>query len=220
MSGTSNTPRDDEFRDPTAPSEPRSTEPFPGDLTAPIDTSHTQEVPQQEDPLAPPPAAPQNPYAQPPTGAQPPQSPYATRPPEGGYPPPPGYGQPQQNPYAQAAPPPPAYGQQAYGQQAYGQPGYGANPYPTRSGSMSGNTIALLIVSGLTTLSCGFGVVALVFAIIAATKNDQPEDQAKFTRWGWWALGITVALGILAIVVVAVSLGWAWTTSGDSSGGY
>jgi uncharacterized BrkB/YihY/UPF0761 family membrane protein len=83
---------------------------------------------------------------------------------------------------------------------------------------MSGNTIALLVVSGLLTLGgCGIGIVALVFGILAATKNGQPQEQAKLTRWGWWALGITVLVVVLAVVALFVVLGV--STSGYSSGG-
>jgi uncharacterized BrkB/YihY/UPF0761 family membrane protein len=84
---------------------------------------------------------------------------------------------------------------------------------------MSGNTIALLVVSGLLTLGgCGVGIVALVFGILAATKNNEPQEQAKFTRWGWWALGITVLLAILAIVAVVVIAAVGSSTS--TGGGY
>ena len=172
-----------------------------------------------QNPYASPPAsgapAPQNPYAMPPSGGQ---DPYAASAP-GGYgstPPagPSGYGIPA-SPYGATQP---GYGQQpaGYGNapQGYGPPppGYGS-PYARPANSMSGNTIALLVVSGLATLSCGFGIIALVFAILAATKNDQPEEQAKFTRWGWWALGITVVLGIIAIVLIALAVGIAGTSS-------
>jgi hypothetical protein len=84
---------------------------------------------------------------------------------------------------------------------------------------MSGNTIALLVVSGLLTVGgCGVGIVALVFAIIAATKNDQPAEQAKFTRWGWWALAITFILALVAAVLLFVVFAAASTTGFDSGG--
>ena len=34
----------------------------------------------------------------------------------------------------------------------------------------------------------------LVFAIIAATKKDQPADSAKYTRWGWIAFVVGLVL--------------------------
>jgi hypothetical protein len=80
---------------------------------------------------------------------------------------------------------------------------------------MSGSTIALLVVSGLLTIgACGTGIPALVFAILAATKKDEPAEAAKWTRWGWIALGITVVVVVIAIVgfvALAVSTG---TSSG------
>jgi hypothetical protein len=73
--------------------------------------------------------------------------------------------------------------------------------------SLSGNTIALLVVSGLLTLGCGVGIVALIFGIIAATKKNEPVESAKFTRWGWIALVATFVLAVVAIVfLVAVGL--------------
>jgi hypothetical protein len=83
---------------------------------------------------------------------------------------------------------------------------------------MSGNTIALLVVSGLATISCGVGIIALVFAIIAATKNDEPAEQAKFTRWGWWALGITIIVAVVAVVLFIAAFAVGGATTYDSNG--
>jgi hypothetical protein len=191
-------------------------------------------------------ATPQNPYGEPPApagatppGAEPPSAPnpYASPYPtqgevQAGYGQPtyeqPGAGQPT---YEQPSTGQPGYGQPGYGQPgygqppAYGQPGYGQPPaygYGAPGGyaapsQLSGNTIALLIVSGLLTLGCGFGIIALVFGIIAATKKDEPADSAKYTRWGWIALIATFVLavfgGILAVILVAV-----FSSSPDSIG--
>jgi hypothetical protein len=95
---------------------------------------------------------------------------------------------------------------------AYGAPGYGQPTYAAPQ-SMSGNTITLLVISGLTTIGCGFGIFALIFAIIAAAKKDQPAESAKYTKWGWIALGVTLALLIVAVVAV-VALA---STSGSSN---
>jgi uncharacterized membrane protein len=65
---------------------------------------------------------------------------------------------------------------------------------------MSGSTIALLIVGGLTTLSCGFGILGLIFGIIAAAKKDEPVESAKFTRWGWIAVVAGLVLSIIAVI--------------------
>jgi len=102
------------------------------------------------------------------------------------------------------------------GAPGYGAPAYGAPAYAAPR-SLSGNTIALLVVSGLTTLGCGFGIVALVLGIIAAAKKDDPTASAKFTRWGWIALAVGLVLAVVVIGIVialAVSTG---TTTYDSS---
>jgi hypothetical protein len=174
--------------------------------------------------------SPQSPYGQPPspygqTPGQPP-SPYAQTP--GQQPSP--YGQPSQqpspygqgqSPYAagqQPARPAPGtgqgypYGQQPpYGQQGYGQAqpyGYGQSPYaPARK--TNGSAIALLIVSGVSTLfGCILAIPAVILAILALVKqDDSPSDSARLSRWGWIAYGIAVALvvvgGIITIAVLA-----------------
>jgi hypothetical protein len=91
------------------------------------------------------------------------------------------------------------YGAPGYGGPVYGAPGYGQPTYAAPQ-SMTGNTITLLVISGLTTIGCGFGIVALVFAIVAAAKKDQPAESAKYTRWGWVALGVGLLLTILVVV--------------------
>lgn len=225
----SETPRNEEnpeLRDPTAPSEPGRSEVHPpgessgADETTAIDTSHTQAVPPP--PPAPPasplaaPGEPQgNPYASPQPGAvppgPPPQNPYGVPPAQAG----PLAAGPQPTGAQAGTPSPygaPGYGQPGYGAPGYGPPAYGAPGYappgyaPPRS--LSGNTIALLIVSGLTTLGCGFGIVALIFAILAATHKDEPPASAKFTRWGWIALvaGFVLAVAVLIIALIAFGL--------------
>jgi hypothetical protein len=84
--------------------------------------------------------------------------------------------------------------------------------------SLSGNTIALLVVSGLMTLGCLVGVVGLVFGIIAATKKDQPAESAKYTRWGWIAVGVTLALAVVGIVAFVALVATTGTSSSFDSG--
>ena len=81
---------------------------------------------------------------------------------------------------------------------------------------MSGSTIALLVVTDLTTIGCGFGIVGLVFAIIAAAKKDQPVESAKYTRWGWIALVAGLVLAILVIVAFVALAASSGTSSFDS----
>lgn len=215
----SDTPRSDEspeFRDPTAPSDPTA----PGDHTAPIDTSTTQAVP----PVPPAPTAPESDVAAAdapaapgpatagqgygPPGGSAPQSPYAT-------PPQNPYATPPQNPYA-SAPPPPA---SPYGQPPYGQTPYGAPPAAYAApAQMSGSTIALLIVGGLTTLSCGFGILGLIFGIIAAAKKDQPVESAKYTRWGWIAVIAGLVLSIIAVIAFVALIAVGSSSSNFNTG--
>jgi hypothetical protein len=229
----SETPRndDEQFRDPTAssfdaPPQDPGVQDAPGQDGPPteqVPTGSTQQLPSPPGGDVPPPPPP-NPYAASPApGATPPppENPYAA-------PPAPGAGGgPVENPWASQpypsqgevqtgqssgyGPPPPGYGQAG---------GYGAAPAPggyAAPRQMSGNTIALLVVAGLTTLGCGFGIVALVFAIIAATKSDQPAEQAKFTRWGWIAEAVGLAFVVIAVVLVIV---FGIVLSNTSSSGY
>ena len=167
---------------------------------------------------------------------------YGQTPSQGSYPPPPpppgygsatGYGsapgtQPGYGSQPGNAPSQPGYGTTPYGSAPGDQPGYGNAPgYGSAPGygtpahgspaSLSGSTIALLIVSGLLTIGgCGMGIPALVFAILAVTKKDQPAEASKWTRWGWIALGVTLVLAILAVVAVVVLAG----VSTNSGTGY
>ena len=199
----SETPRndDEQFRDPTAPSYDR-----------PAEDAGVGDQP---------PSAPGAPPSGPPPGSvePPPQNPYAAPPAPGAVPPPP-----PQNPYARTPYPTQGQVQAGHGAVPPGYPqggGYGAPPPGYGSGyaaprQMSGNTIALLVVSGLTTLGCGFGIVALVLAIIAATKSDQPSEQAKFTKWGWIAEIVGLAL-VVVVIVLFVVIGMAGVMSSNSS---
>ena len=206
------------------------------DHTSPIETDETRPVP----PVPPVPSgqsASDSPPAHHPFGApgsgQPDVSPAAQYPTQGqvhqasqpgppgygtpGHPVPPSYGTPGYG--TPGHPGPPGYGTPGYGTPGYGTPGYGAPGYagPAYAApqSLSGSTIALLVVSGLTTLGCGFGIVALIFAIIAAAKKDQPTEADKFTRWGWIALVVSFVLAVLVIIgfFVLIAVG---STSGST----
>ena len=120
------------------------------------------------------------------------------------------YGQPPYPPYG----PPPPYGQPPAYRQEYGAaPGYaqyGIPPYaPPPSGyppppAQNGGAIALTVVSGLATvLCCIFSVPALVLGIMALTKQStDPEQSRRLTGYGWIALGVSVALAVLAVVLL------------------
>jgi hypothetical protein len=229
-----------EYTDPTAPlwAQPGAGEPErPGEVTwstgdqeatQAVSSEGTQQFPSQP-PAEPGPAAPagqspygQSPYSQPP--AQP-QSPYAAgqqgvrAPGAPGAPGVPGYPYGQQPGYAQQQP---GYGQQqpAYGQQpSYGQQpayGYGQSPY-ARPKQTNSSAIVLLIVSGLSTLfGCLFAIPAVILAIMGLVKQDQsPAESAKFTRWGWIAYVVAVALVVvIGIIVIAIVVGTTSSTTG------
>lgn len=162
-------------------------------------------------------AQPPNPYGQTPGPYGQPPSPYAggqqgVRPPGApgapGAPGVPGSGY----PYGGQ----PAYGQQpSYGPpagQGYGQPSPYARPQQTNA-----SAIVLLIVSGLSTLSlCIFAIPALILSIMALSKQNQsPAESAKYTRWGWIAYAVAIALTVLLVII-----GFAIFASVDTNSGY
>lgn len=228
---------DPEYRDPTAPTwddgdRTGQAGPTPsgsegawssGDQTEAVPTDSTQQLPPQPPTASDQPGG-QSPYEQPPTPYGQAQNPYAAGAP-GGYPtsrpgPPPAPGAPGTAGAGFPPGPPPAYGRPGYGQpggpQPYGQvapyggqPGYAPSPYAQPRGTTNTSAIALLVVSGLSTLvGCFFAIPALVLGIMAVAKQNQsPEEASKFTRWGWIAYAIAVAFvvigGIIAIAIIA-----------------
>ncbi|MDP9218922.1 MAG: hypothetical protein M3P23_00075 [Actinomycetota bacterium] len=156
---------------------------------------------------SPQPAQPQPaPYGQPQYGQQPgyPQAQY----PQAQYPHTPS-GQPQ---YGQAQYGPPQYGQ--YPQPAgYGTPQYGGYPQPPAT---PGSTIALVIVSGVFTLGCLFGIASLILGIIALTKVRTELDECKrLTKIGWIVFGVLAGVALVAAIVIIGIL-----ASLDTSHGY
>jgi hypothetical protein len=122
----------------------------------------------------------------------------------------PGYPQPQYpQPYGQ-----PQYGQPQYGQPQYGQPQYGQYPQPAGYGTPQyggypqppatpGSTIALVIVSGLFTLGCLFGIASLILGIIALTKVRTELDECKrLTKIGWIVFGVLAGVALVAAIVI------------------
>ena len=237
----SDTPRHDDhegqpYRDPTAPGDESfsaSSSPVGEDRGSADGAEHTEQLPTSGDtqqvPASPAVPPPPNPYGQPyPSQSDLQQRRADDQAAESAYPPPPppppGYGAPagsEQAGYGAAPADNAPYGSAPYGSApAYGAPAYGAPAYGTPAqgspASLSGSTIALLVVSGLLTLgACGTGIPALVFAILAVTKKDEPVEAAKWTRWGWIALGITVAVVVIAVVgLFALAIGT------SSSSGY
>jgi hypothetical protein len=164
---------------------------------------------------APQPAQPQQPQQPAPYGQQPgypqPQHPQPQYPQPYGQPP---YGQPQ-------------YGQPQYGQPQYGQPQYGQYPQPAGYGTPQyggypqppatpGSTIALVIVSGLFTLGCLFGIASLILGIIALTKVRTELDECKrLTKIGWIVFGVLAGVGLVAAIVIIGIF-----ASFDTSNGY
>lgn len=76
-------------------------------------------------------------------------------------------------------------------------PGLAPGPPPAK-----GNTVLALIIAIIVTLSCcGFtNITGIVFASIALSKEQEPEELEKFTRWAW--LCNFIHIGILVFVVV------------------
>jgi Na+/proline symporter len=100
-----------------------------------------------------------------------------------------------------------------------GQAGYAPSPYAQPRGTTNTSAIALLVVSGLSTLvGCFFAIPALVLGILAVAKQNQsPQDSAKYTRWGWIAYAIAVAFVVIGAIIAVVLFA---TTSGSTSTGY
>ena len=111
---------------------------------------------------------------------------------QGGYDGSNGYGQGQQGGYG---------GYDGYGQ----QPGYYA-AQPQQGAGTNVSAIVLTVLAGLTTLSCYFslaGVPALVFAIIALTKqNSDMAASRRMTKIGWIVWGVLMVVVVIAIVVI------------------
>ena len=117
-----------------------------------------------------------------------------------------------QQPYGQQQ----AYGQQPYGQQAYGQQPYGAQPAPygsyTPVAPKKANVLGLVAlgvsVLGVIGVCIPFvtliGVVLLVIAFILSIVSFFMSGQQKWP--GFVALGLSVLGGIIAGVVLLVSL--------------
>lgn len=223
--GSGETP---EYRDPTAPVW------HEGERS---DQTEALQPPSATQPLEPEPGpagqgAPeaQGPYGQPPNPYGQAQNPYAAGAP-GGYPtrpgPPPVPGAPGTMGAGFPPGPPAQYGQPGYGQPAYGPPapgqpgqGYAPSPYGRpQQGTTNTSAIALLVVSGLSTLvGCFFAIPALILGIMAVVKQgEQPADSAKFTRWGWIAYAVAVAFVVIGGIIALLVL---FANSSSTSTGY
>ncbi|MEO5608697.1 MAG: hypothetical protein ABIQ61_06450, partial [Ornithinibacter sp.] len=197
------------------------------------------------DPTAPAPEAPLTPpYAGGPAAGAEPPSPYPTQPPAQGQQPygePPAYGQ---QPYGQTQPPPygqqpygqtqpPPYGQQPYSQTQpppYGQQPYGSpipGPYAPGPGAYgveqrNASALTLTILSAISILCCGgiFSIPALVFGIIALTKQTtDPSESRRMTKFGWIAFAVGVAiLVVVAGIVIAIAVAGGFDTSSTYEG--
>lgn len=119
-----------------------------------------------------------------------------------------------------AVPPPPpppvqqSYGQQpppGYGQQQYGPPaptGYGA-PGPTTSGRAT--AVLICGISSLLLLLAGVGFIPAVVALVLAggAKREILESNGRltgldFVKTGLICSWITIALSVLAVIVVVI----------------
>lgn len=180
--------------------------------TKPIPTPYSQTAPtvlaaEPYSQSAPTVAAPPPPGITPPQPAAPPpySAPYQPAP----QPPPPNYAQPYQssyapppaNPYGAALPtPPPAV-------MGYGQPPYGYGAPNQMTGSASGRAIAGLILGLVSFVTCYFGILFSIPAVIlskmeltAIERGQSPAAGETLAKIGLWA-GI-IYLGLFGLVVV------------------
>ena len=172
------------FPDPTAPSWP------PSEPTQPIPSTEPPVTPPS--PYAPPPAT-ADPWAGSPTAAP---APYA----------PPSYPPPAPDPAAGYPQPGTTYGQPAYNQPAYGQPAYpppyGYPPYEAQPRPDNGALVLTIVAAVATAMCCLLFSPSLILGIVALSKQStDPVASARLTRYGWIAGGVTIALGILAVVL-------------------
>ncbi|HHU09628.1 MAG TPA: hypothetical protein GXZ60_06390 [Intrasporangiaceae bacterium] len=170
----------------------------PFDPTAEIPYPSTYSGSQTPPEPAPPPAP--NPYAAPPASSFPPppsSSPDAAPEPPSPYGTPPAFG----------APPPPPTGQSS----PYGDPSvpYGTPPpayYQTQAPQSNTSALVLTIISGIGVFACcAVTIIPLILGVVALAKQTtEPEQSAKFAKWGWISFAITIVLAILAVIAVIV----------------
>ncbi len=219
----------DPFNDPTAPApDAPLTPPYAGGPSAgaePPNPYPTQPPTPRQEPYGQhgeygaPPAYGQQPYGEALEYGQP--SPYGqAQPPAYGQQPygeGPAYGQP--SPYGQAQPPtygqPPAYGSPLPGPYASGPGAYGVEQRNT-------SALTLTILSGISILCCGgiFSIPALVFGIIALTKQTtDPTESRRMTKFGWIAFAVGVAiLVVVAGIFIAIAVAGGFDTSSTYEG--
>jgi hypothetical protein len=144
---------------------------------------------------------------EPPPDGTPPAAP--SYPPPHQQPPPPPYGQAYPQQYPQPYPQQPGYYPYSHGYPqppGYATPPYGGYPQPSPT---PGSSIALVVVSGILTLGCLFGIPSLVIGIVALTKvNTNIAETRRLTRIGWITLAIigTIAIvGLVVLIAVAIS---------------
>lgn len=92
-------------------------------------------------------------------------------------------------------------GQGGYG--GYG--GYGGQwgyppPYPQVPPPDRTSTIWALVLGIFGFLACATNLVAIIFASIALSKDREPEEMRRFTRYAWISNG--VHFGLIACLVI------------------
>lgn len=73
------------------------------------------------------------------------------------------------------------------------------------------STIWALVVSIISVVFCclGTNVIGIVFAAIGLSKDREPEEMERMTRWSWISTGIHVAVGVVLFVVWLMFVIWA-----------
>jgi hypothetical protein len=71
------------------------------------------------------------------------------------------------------------------------------------------STIWALVVSILSVVLCCYtNIIGIVFAAIALSKDREPEEMERMTRWSWISTGIHVAVGVVLVVLWLIFVVW------------
>ncbi|MFE9639157.1 hypothetical protein ACFYOC_09065 [Nocardiopsis alba] len=80
---------------------------------------------------------------------------------------------------------------------------YPSGPAPQYGSSSGGSPVSALIWSILMTLCCNqiCGIIAIVFSVLAMTKEHEPAEQERFVRYAWRTMGIGLAITVGLVIL-------------------
>ncbi|GAA3727782.1 hypothetical protein HDA32_000294 [Spinactinospora alkalitolerans] len=103
------------------------------------------------------------------------------------------------------------YGQPSGAWQSGGYPQPGYPPYgppgPPGPPPAKGGAITALVIAILTTVTCcTTNIIGIVFAAIALSKDKEPDEFEKFTRWAWICNFIHIGLAVAVVVFFLIMI--------------